>query len=69
VFDTNGIQVGVVHDAVIGSDLSVASIRFQTTASVMSRGVCVSVTAPIEVGQGAVRIATTQAAIISAAAR
>ena len=35
----------------------------------MSRGVCVSVSAPIEVGQGAVRIATTQAAIVNAAMR
>jgi hypothetical protein len=34
----------------------------------MSRTVCVSVSGPVEVGQGAMRIATTQSAIISAAA-
>lgn len=44
VVDRSGVRIGTVHEATVGSDLRLVSIRFATTSNVASPAKCIQMT-------------------------
>lgn len=60
VVDRSGVRIGTVHQATVGADLRLVSVRFVTTSNVASPAKCIQMTnVPFTQAGGAIAVPVT----------